>query len=295
MPELPEVETVRRGLAPVLVGMRLVRVEQRRPDLRFPFPDRFAERLEGRRIISLNRRAKYLVAALDDGVALIAHLGMSGAFRILAAEEQEMEPLGDYFRKNLKIAAHDHVVLHMESGARVVYNDPRRFGFMTLALESELAAHPFFAELGVEPLSNEFGPATLAALFKGKTTPLKAALLDQKLIAGLGNIYVCESLHRAGLSPGRPAGDLVQADGSPTAAGSALARAIRDVLIEAVAAGGSSLRDHRQTDGSLGYFQHKFKVYARTGEACLTPGCGGMIEKVTQSGRSTFFCPQCQS
>jgi formamidopyrimidine-DNA glycosylase len=275
--------------------MRLIRVEQRRPDLRFPFPERFAERLEGRRIISLNRRAKYLVAALDDGAALIAHLGMSGAFRILAPDEQETEPLGEYFRKNLKIAAHDHVVLHMESGVRVVYNDPRRFGFMTLASEAELGAHPFFAGLGVEPLSNDFGPATLAGLFKGKKTPLKAALLDQKLIAGLGNIYVCEALHRSGLSPSRPAGDLVRADGSPTAKGSALARAIRDVLVEAVAAGGSSLRDHRQTDGSLGYFQHKFKVYGRTGEACVTPGCGGTIGKLTQSGRSTFFCPQCQS
>jgi formamidopyrimidine-DNA glycosylase len=294
MPELPEVETVRRGLAPVLVGARIFHVELRRPDLRFPFPPAFAESLQGRRITGLNRRAKYLIAPLDDGAALIAHLGMSGAFRIESLDDTGAEPLGAFALPRSKNPAHDHVVLHVE-GARVIYNDPRRFGFMTLAREAELEAHPFFADIGVEPLSNGFDATLLARLFMGKKTPLKSALLDQKLIAGLGNIYVCEALHRSSLSPNRPAGDLVKANGGPAKTAEKLVRAIRDVLEEAVAAGGSSLRDHRQTDGSLGYFQHQFHVYGRTGEACATPSCGGTIVRQTQNGRSTFFCPKCQN
>lgn len=293
MPELPEVETVRRGLAPILVGARILRVELRRPDLRFPFPADFVKNLQGRRITGLNRRAKYLVAPLDDGAALIAHLGMSGAFRI-ETDGAGAEPLGVFAHPRSKNPAHDHVVLHVE-GARVIYNDPRRFGFMTLAQEAGLEAHPFFAGLGVEPLSNGFDARVLALLFAGKKTPLKSALLDQKLIAGLGNIYVCEALHRSGLSPHRAAGDLAKANGAPAKAAERLVRAIRDVLMEAVAAGGSSLRDHRQADGSLGYFQHSFHVYGRTGEACATPSCRGTIQRQAQNGRSTFFCPTCQT
>ncbi|MDI9849874.1 bifunctional DNA-formamidopyrimidine glycosylase/DNA-(apurinic or apyrimidinic site) lyase [Rhodoblastus sp. 17X3] len=289
MPELPEVETVRRGLAPTLVGARIARVELRRPDLRFPFPPDFAKLLQGRRILGLERRAKYLIASLDDGAALIAHLGMSGSFRI----EGQGEPPGAFALPRSKNPAHDHVVIHLGE-ASVVYNDPRRFGFMTLAAAGTLESHPFFAELGVEPLSNSFNAETLAQLFAGRKTSLKAALLDQKLIAGLGNIYVCEALHRAGLAPDRPAGDVVGKAGAPGKAAERLARSIRDVLEEAVLAGGSSLRDHRQADGSLGYFQHNFRVYNRVGEACPTPACRGIIERRVQNGRSTFFCPKCQ-
>jgi formamidopyrimidine-DNA glycosylase len=284
MPEMPEVETVRRGLSPILVGAQIVRVELRRKDLRFPFPADFARRLEGRRIDALNRRAKYLIAALDDGAALIAHLGMSGSFRI-----ETGEPIGDFVHPKGKKPEHDHVVLHLDR-ARVIYNDPRRFGFMDLAALDGQESHKFFAGMGVEPLSNAFDAEILAELFRDRRTPLKAALLDQKLIAGLGNIYVCEALHRAGLSPERAAGDVAAAP----AKAERLARAIRDVLNEAVAAGGSSLRDHRQADGSLGYFQHNFRVYDREGAPCVTPKCRGVIARLTQSGRSTFFCPACQ-
>ena len=289
MPELPEVETVRRGLAPTLVGARIERIELRRPDLRFPFPKDFAERLAGRRIVGLERRAKYLIAPLDDDAALIAHLGMSGSFRV----EEEGDPPGAFVHARSKDPTHDHVVLHLD-GARVIYNDPRRFGFMALAEQATLAAHPFFAGLGVEPLSNAFNAEALARLFAGRKTALKAALLDQRLIAGLGNIYVCEALHRAGLAPDRAAGDVARADGGPRPVAEKLARAIRAVLEEAIAAGGSSLRDHRQADGSLGYFQHNFRVYNRVGESCSTPRCGGIIERKPQNGRSTFFCPKCQ-
>jgi formamidopyrimidine-DNA glycosylase len=290
MPELPEVETVRRGLAPRLVGSKILRVDLRRPDLRFPFPENFAERLRGRRIMRLERRAKYLIAPLDDGTALVAHLGMSGSFRI----EDQGEPPGGFAFPRSKNPAHDHVVIHLD-GAMVIYNDPRRFGFMALATEDELPTHPFFMALGVEPLSNDFNAAMLAQLFADRKTSLKAALLDQRLIAGLGNIYACEALHRAGLSPERPAGDLSGRDAASRKSAERLARSIRDVLDEAVAAGGSSLRDHRQADGSLGYFQHNFRVYDRTGETCPTPKCGGIIQRRTQNGRSTFYCPKCQT
>ncbi|HEY1944705.1 MAG TPA: bifunctional DNA-formamidopyrimidine glycosylase/DNA-(apurinic or apyrimidinic site) lyase [Roseiarcus sp.] len=289
MPELPEVETVRRGLEPALVGFRLLRVETRRGDLRVPFPDRFAERLTGRRIEALTRRAKYLLAPLDAGETLVMHLGMSGSFRV----EQDGETLVPPFHNEFpKLAAHDHVVFTLDSGARVTYNDPRRFGSMILTPTARLDEHPAFRDLGVEPLSEDFDAARLAAVLEGARTPLKSALLDQTRIAGLGNIYVCEALHRAGLSPMRQAGSL-NAKGRASNVG-ALARAIREVLEEAVEAGGSTLRDHRRPDGKLGYFQHSFAVYDREGAACPKPRCHGSITRIVQGGRSTFYCPTCQ-
>jgi formamidopyrimidine-DNA glycosylase len=288
MPELPEVETVRRGLAPALVGARMLRVEQRRGDLRFPFPADFAARLAGRRILDLRRRAKYLLADLDQGETLVMHLGMSGSFRI------DGDIQGFFHHPRDKSPAHDHVVFHMESGARVTYNDPRRFGFMLLVPTAELDAHKLFKGIGVEPLSDALDAAFLARAFLGRAAPAKALLLDQRLIAGLGNIYVCEALYRCGISPLRAGGKLVTAAGKPSAALARLPEAIKKVLEEALAAGGSSLRDHRQADGSLGYFQHSFRVYDREGAACPTPGCRGTITRAVQSGRSTFYCPQCQ-
>lgn len=288
MPELPEVETVRRGLLPALAGGRIARVEQRRKDLRFPFPPDFAARLTGRRILGLRRRAKYLLADLDSGETLAMHLGMSGSFRV------DGDSPGLFHRPRDKNAAHDHVVLHMESGARVTYNDPRRFGFMLLEPTEGLDRHKLFRGIGVEPLGAALDAAFLAKAFRGRSAPVKALLLDQRLIAGLGNIYVCEALHRAGVSPLRAGGKLVTAAGKPTAALARLPRSIREVLDAALAAGGSSLRDHRRADGSLGYFQHSFRVYDREGAACPTPGCKGAILRSVQSGRSTFHCPLCQ-
>jgi len=289
MPELPEVETVRRGLERVFTASPLERVDLRRKNLRFPFPENFAARLAGRRVQALRRRAKYLIGEVDDGAALVMHLGMSGSFRIdeQAAEGVFQEPHG-------KAPAHDHVVFHFESGARITYNDPRRFGFMLLERFDALTRHPLFAGLGAEPLSAELTAAVLAQKFAGKSAPLKAALLDQRNIAGLGNIYVCEALHRARLSPLRAAGGLVAASGKPSAALTRLTGDIKTVLLEAIEAGGSSLRDHRQADGSLGYFQHNFRVYDREGAACPTPRCRGTVERATQSGRSTFLCRACQ-
>lgn len=296
MPELPEVETVRRGLQPVLEGARVIGVEARRPNLRFPLPDRFAERLEGRRVAELGRRAKYLTARLDAGPVLICHLGMSGSFRI--EDEEGSETPGTFHHPRSKDAAHDHVVLHVETAAgtlkRIVYNDPRRFGFMLFAEADHLAEHPLLAGLGVEPTGNALDGQMLADLFGGRAAPLKSALMDQRLIAGLGNIYVCEALWRAGLSPRRAAGTLATASGKASARAERLAEAIRDVIGEAIEAGGSSLRDHMRTDGSLGYFQHSFRVYDREGEPCPRPGCGGTIERIVQNGRSTFYCPACQ-
>jgi len=288
MPELPEVETVRRGLAPALVGARISRVDQRRDDLRFPFPPDFARRLTGRRILALRRRAKYLIADLDGDEALVMHLGMSGSFRI------DEEAPGRFHHPRGKSAAHDHVVFHLDNGKRVTYNDPRRFGFMDLVSGAEPDAHKLFRGIGVEPLSDDLDAALLARVFRGRKAPVKALLLDQRLIAGLGNIYVCEALHRARVSPLASAATLVTAAGAPGAALARLPKAIKDVLAEALKAGGSSLRDHRQTDGSLGYFQHSFRVYDREGAACPTPGCKGTIARVVQSGRSTFYCPRCQ-
>lgn len=289
MPELPEVETVRRGLAPALVGARFISIDQRRPDLRFPFPENFVQRLTGRRIEALSRRAKYLLADLDDAQVLVMHLGMSGSFRI-----EDETPPGNFHYLKARNAAHDHVAFGLSTGKRIIYNDPRRFGFMQIIARAELSAHPLFRNVGMEPLGNEFDGTALARLFAGKAAPLKAALLDQALIAGLGNIYVCEALHRASLSPRRAAGSLVRKNGLPTDRADLLAKVIREVLEEAVEAGGSSLRDHRQTDGALGYFQHRFRVYDREGAPCPRDGCGGTIKRIVQSGRSSFFCGHCQ-
>ena len=292
MPELPEVETVRRGLAPVMEGRVIERVEARRPDLRFPFPERFAERLAGRRVVLLGRRAKYLLADLDDRETLVMHLGMSGSFRIDLGEG-EAAP-GAFHHPRSKAAAHDHVAFFLSGGAAITYNDPRRFGFMALIPRSGLEAHPLFRHVGIEPLGNALDGALLARLFAGKKTSLKAALLDQRLIAGLGNIYVCEALHRARLSPTRAAGALAARDGGPTPRAETLASAIRTVLDEAIAAGGSTLRDFSHADGALGYFQHSFRVYDREDEPCPTPGCRGMVRRIVQTGRSTFYCAECQ-
>ena len=239
-------------------------------------------------MVALGRRAKYLQAHLDDGAVLVMHLGMSGSFRIEAGDGVDLPGLFHHPRSTL--GTHDHVVFSISNGARVVYNDPRRFGFMLIVEGSALTTHPFFARIGVEPLGPTFSGALLATLFSGKKTALKAALLDQTLIAGLGNIYVCEALHRAGLSPRRAAGTLTRQDGAPTARANRLAAEIRAVLLEAVEAGGSSLRDHRQTDGSLGYFQHRFRVYDRVDDPCPNLKCSGIVKRMVQSGRSTFYC-----
>ncbi len=291
MPELPEVETVRRGLEPTMVGSVIKKVERKRADLRFPFPAGFDKRIDGQKVISLGRRAKYLLADLASGDVVVMHLGMSGSFRIEA-------PTGDntpgfFHHDRSKDAAHDHVTFHLSGGARIIYNDPRRFGFMDIVARPELASHPFFKGLGIEPLGNALDGKLLSELFAGKRTPLKAALLDQRLIAGLGNIYVCEALHRASLSPKRLAGTISSKAGSSPRT-SLLAASIRAVLEEAVAAGGSSLRDYRQADGALGYFQHSFRVYDREGEPCVKTGCKGQVSRIVQSGRSTFYCKACQ-
>ena len=275
MPELPEVETVRQGLADVLEGRRLHRVQAMRPDLRFPLPENFEGRLSGRQVEKLARRGKYLLIHLQERLTLIAHLGMSGRFRIFNTSPPPLE-------------RHDHVVFEAEGGISVRFNDPRRFGFMDLADTDTLAGHKMLKNMGPEPLANDFNGPVLAAALKGRKSPIKAALLDQSVIAGMGNIYVSEALFRAGLSPKRKSGT-VQGGRAEN-----LARAIRDVLNEAIAAGGSSLRDHRQPSGELGYFQHSFAVYGGTGQPC--PGCTcdltrtGGIRRITQSGRSTFYC-----
>ena len=290
MPELPEVETVRRGLAPVMEGATFLKIEQRRPDLRIAFPARFAQRLTGRRVVALGRRAKYLLADLDDGMVLVMHLGMSGSFRVEADGKSATQ--GKYYHASTKLRAHDHVVFHMSSGVRVVFNDPRRFGLMDLVPRAGLDRSKHFKAVGIEPLGNQLSGATLATLMAGRQAPLKAALMDQRLIAGLGNIYVCEALWRARLSPDRKAGRLATGTGRPAAAAERLATAIRDVLNEAIAAGGSSLRDHIRTNGELGEFQHAFAVYDREGEPCLRGK--GIVRRKVHSGRSTFYCPVCQ-
>lgn len=295
MPELPEVETVRRGLAPAMEGGRVERLEQRRPGLRFPFPDRFRERLEGRTIRSLRRRAKYLLFELDDDAVLIAHLGMSGSFQI--EKSGATAAPGDFHHARNKLANHDHVVFHVDGPlgpVRVIYNDPRRFGFMLMDHRDTLDDHPAIRDLGIEPTGNTLSAEGLAGRFAGKSAPLKAVLLDQKIIAGLGNIYVCEALWRSGLSPRRRAATLVTASGRPVARLETLVECVRQVIADAIAAGGSSLRDHRQADGNLGYFQHRFDVYDREGQACRRDGCDAVIRRIVQSGRSTFFCPACQ-
>jgi formamidopyrimidine-DNA glycosylase len=294
MPELPEVETVRRGLEPAMVGARIARVTLRRPNLRFPFPEGFVERLEGRTVLALDRRAKYLVAPLDSGEALIMHLGMSGRFDVAMPDGRNLSPGDFYLEGALGTPKHDHVVMALSNGATVTYNDARRFGFMDLVPTADLATCRHFAAMGIEPLSEALDGEAIARLFRHKITPLKAALLDQRLIAGLGNIYVCEALHRAGLHPEMRAGRLAGPDGAPTPQARRLAEVIPQVLAEAVAAGGSTLRDYAHTDGSAGAFQHAFRVYDRSGEPCRTRGCTGHIARITQAGRSTFYCATCQ-
>lgn len=292
MPELPEVETVRRGLQPAMEGARILKVEARRPDLRFPFPPDFTAQLEGRVITSLARRAKYLLADLDSGDVLLMHLGMSGSFRVVS--DQAATVPGAFHHPRSDERAHDHVVFHMSSGASVIYNDPRRFGFMKLFARRDVDIEPALKGIGPEPLGNAFDAAMLAGACAGKNTSLKAALLDQRVVAGLGNIYVCEALYRSHLSPKRAAGTLATKAGKPTARAEALVDSIKDVLNLAIEAGGSTLRDHRQASGELGYFQHSFQVYDREGAECRTPGCGGTVQRFVQNGRSTFWCPTCQ-
>jgi formamidopyrimidine-DNA glycosylase len=292
MPELPEVETVRRGLAPVMEGARFERVEARRGDLRWPLPKDFAARLEGTTVTGLGRRAKYLLADLSSGDVLLMHLGMSGSFRV--SHDGGGTTPGAYHHERSKHATHDHVVFSMSSGARISFNDPRRFGSMKIVPRAKLDQEPLLRALGPEPLGNEFDAAMLARACNGKKTSLKAALSDQRVVAGLGNIYVCEALHRARLSPRRRASTVATRAGQPNERAEKLVEAIRAVLHDAIKAGGSSLRDHRQTSGELGLFQHNFRVYDRTGKPCPTPACNGTIKRVVQTGRSTFFCPVCQ-
>jgi len=294
MPELPEVETVRRGLAPVLVGHKLTRVEQRRADLRFPLPHDFAARLSGRKVERLERRAKYLIAHLSGGDALIMHLGMTGRFTVHPGAGKRGARVGRFMHDSGADQKHDHVIFHTEEGALITYNDARRFGYMLLVPETELSQHPLMRGLGVEPLGPDLTADYLARRASGKAVDLKAFLSDQRIIAGLGNIYVCEALFRAGLAPKRPAASLATRQGRPTERARRLVAAIREVLKAAIAAGGSSLRDYRHADGALGEFQHAFAVYDREGEACVRPGCRGVVRRIVQSGRSTFFCPKCQ-
>lgn len=311
MPELPEVETVRRGLAPALEGASVVKADVRRPDLRFPFPDGLKDLLEGAVITSLSRRAKYLLIELDRGQTLIAHLGMSGSYRVETffahtLRSKEERPLseagaltpGIFHHGRSQLGTHDHLVLDVEGGAigpaSVIYNDPRRFGFVLAAPTATLHEHTMLRHLGPEPLGNSLTSEHLAQRFAGRSQPMKAALLDQSHVAGLGNIYVCEALNRAKISPKRQAKTLVTKAGKPTARLVALTGIIRDVIGEAIEAGGSSLRDHKQTDGSLGYFQHSFGAYDREQGACANEGCRGTITRIVQSGRSTFYCPSCQ-
>jgi formamidopyrimidine-DNA glycosylase len=292
MPELPEVETVRRGLQPVMEGARILRVETRRADLRFPFQPDFCARIDGQTVVSLGRRAKYLLADFASGDVLVMHLGMSGSFRVTEAAGSHAP--GVFHHARDMSATHDHVVFHMGSGATVSFNDPRRFGYMKIVRRDEMACEPLLAGLGPEPLGNAFDAHLLAQACRGKATSLKAALLDQRVVAGLGNIYVCEALHRAQIAPQRKAATLSLRSGAPHERTLRLVESIHAVLNDAIAAGGSSLRDHRQTSGELGYFQHRFRVYDREGEPCVRPGCGGAIRRFVQNGRSTFWCRECQ-
>jgi formamidopyrimidine-DNA glycosylase len=292
MPELPEVETVRRGLQSAMEGAKIVKAEVRRKDLRFPFQKDFVARLEGQTVTGLGRRAKYLMADLSSGDVLVMHLGMSGSFRVV--NDDHGHTPGQFHHPRTEDRAHDHVVFHMSSGAAIVFNDPRRFGYMKVIRRRAIEEEPLLKDLGPEPLGNEFDADMLARSCANKKTSLKAALLDQRVVAGLGNIYVCEALFRAHLSPRRLAATLATKKGETTEHARHLVDAIHDVLNQAIKAGGSSLRDHRQTSGELGYFQHSFQVYDREGEKCLSKGCGGIVRRFVQNGRSTFWCPKCQ-
>jgi len=288
LPELPEVETVVRGLDRAMAGKTITRVELRRKNLRFPFPADFSTNLEGQTVTGLARRAKYILARLSSGNVLVVHLGMSGRFLI------EERGSAKFHHEIAHKPAHDHVVIGLEGGTRITYNDPRRFGYMLLVPDAELDSHPRFKSLGVEPLGNHLHDAFLNDAFRGRATSLKAALMDQRIVAGLGNIYVCEALHLAGLSPTRKAGSIATKRGQPGKRIAPLVASIRDVLTRAIRAGGSSLRDFGHTDGSLGYFQHTFNVYDREGDPCVKPGCHGTIGRIVQNGRSTFYCAACQ-
>ncbi|MGI9366967.1 MAG: bifunctional DNA-formamidopyrimidine glycosylase/DNA-(apurinic or apyrimidinic site) lyase [Rhizobiaceae bacterium] len=293
MPELPEVETVRRGLAPAMEGSRIERLQLNRADLRFPFPEDLASIVQDQTIVSVGRRAKYLLIDLDGGELLIMHLGMSGSFRIANQDAH-----GNFHHTRGKIEAHDHVIFHLvaANGAlvQIIYNDPRRFGFLLLGSRSDIDDHPMIRNLGVEPIGNQFDVQNFTAKITGRNTPLKNALLDQSVVAGLGNIYVCEALWRSGLSPRRKARTIVLKSGKPTHRATLLVQNIKDVIFDAIEAGGSSLRDHTQTDGSMGYFQHSFAVYDQEGQPCRKPECDGTISRIVQSGRGTFYCPRCQ-
>ncbi|WP_298969567.1 bifunctional DNA-formamidopyrimidine glycosylase/DNA-(apurinic or apyrimidinic site) lyase [uncultured Roseobacter sp.] len=282
MPELPEVETVRRGLTPAMEGVVIAQADVNRPDLRWPFPPGMATRLTGQRVERLRRRSKYILADLSSGETLLIHLGMSG--RMLVSGD----PLGTFLHDHPAPEKHDHVVLHMANGARITFNDPRRFGAMDMMETATADTHKLLSVLGPEPLGNDFHAAHLVSALKGRMTPIKSALLDQRIVAGLGNIYVCETLFRAKIRPTQKAGKLSKPKVER------LVPIIRDVLSEAIEAGGSSLRDFRQADGELGYFQHTFDVYGREGAPCRTPDCPGVIRRIVQSGRSSFYCAQCQ-
>jgi formamidopyrimidine-DNA glycosylase len=292
MPELPEVETVRRGLEPAMQGARFAKIEVRRGDLRWPLPPDFAERLTGKTVTGIGRRGKYLLVDLSSGDVLLMHLGMSGSFHVFRGNGNKA--LGRYYHERAQHAAHDHVVFHMSAGAIVTFNDPRRFGSMKFVRREKLDAEPLLARVGPEPLGNAFDAAMLARACKGKKTSLKAALSDQRVVAGLGNIYVCEALHRARLSPKRRAATIAGKNGAANGRAERLVEGIKAVLNAAIKDGGSSLRDHKLTDGELGMFQHRFRVYDRAGEKCPTPGCRGTVKRIVQNGRSTFYCPVCQ-
>lgn len=282
MPELPEVETVLRGLAAVLEGRTILKATVNRPDLRWPFPENMAGRISGQKISKLWRRSKYILADLSSGESLLVHLGMSG--RILISGD----PLGKFVHDHPAAQKHDHVIFDIDNGARITFNDPRRFGAMDLLRTDSAEHHPLLRDIGPEPLSNAFNETYLIERLKKKNSAIKSVLLDQKIVAGLGNIYVCEALYRAGISPKRLAGKTAEKRLA------ALVPIIRQVLDEAINAGGSSLRDFRQADGELGYFQHTFKVYGREGLPCLTAGCDHEVERIVQSGRSSFYCRNCQ-
>ncbi len=283
MPELPEVETVRRGLAPSMEGAVISRAQVNRPDLRWPFPDRMSERLTGARVNRLGRRSKYILAELDSGETLIIHLGMSGRMTVSG------DPIGLFHHDHPAPEKHDHVVFDMDNGARITFNDARRFGAMDLVRTEDTDQHKLLAVLGPEPLTNAFNSDYLAERLHGRKTLIKAALLDQGIIAGLGNIYVCEALFRAGISPKRQAGRI------SVSRLETLTAKINDVIAEAIDSGGSSLKDYRQADGELGYFQHSFQAYGREGAPCQRDGCTGSIRRIVQSGRSSFYCPDCQT
>ena len=282
MPELPEVETVRRGIEFAMQGQVITSAEVNRPDLRWPFPPNMAKRLTGARVVGLRRRSKYILIDLDTDETLIVHLGMSG--RMLVSGIQ----VGQFNQEHPAPEKHDHVVFHMENGARVTFNDARRFGAMDLALTAAVEQHKLLTSLGPEPLGNSFNENYLIRALSGKNSPIKSTLLDQRIIAGLGNIYVCEVLFRAKISPMTKAGEL-----SKLRIGK-IVPIIREVLEEAILAGGSSLKDYRQTGGELGYFQHTFQVYDREDQLCSSVGCKGVIMRIIQAGRSSYYCPRCQ-